>query len=138
MSQDQLLITNDGALDVTDSWRARLNAGRVRLFDLPHIPAHADTPASYHEASFVGYAPFAPPAFGVPFLNGGGKAETDSTVLMWNFTAGVGTATIYGWYITDVSGLKVLAACKFLVPVVLTPVSPTLTRIIQITDVSEL
>lgn len=108
------------------------------MFANNHIPAHTDIPAAYVESTFVGYAPITPPAFGVPYLNGFGKGETDSGPLVWTFTAGVGTATVYGMYLTDVTGLKVLMAVKFLAPIVLTPGSPTLSQLLQVTAISEL
>lgn len=138
-----VIWSNDGSLLDMELMRAFLNAGAnnvfARLFTNNYTPVHSSVPANFTEATFVGYSPVAP-NFAAAFLNGGGKAEIDSAVVSWLFTAGVGTATVYGWYLTyDTGGGNVLVmATKFIVPVVLTPAAPTLDRVIRATAVSEL
>lgn len=138
MAVSNVIVTNDGAIDDLDTWRANLNAGSVRLFANNFTPLRTSVPADFVESSFVGYAPISPANFGAAFLNAGGKAESDSAVLTWTFTAGVGTATVFGWYLTNLAGTKVLLATKFIVPVILSPAAPNLSRTIQATAVSEL
>lgn len=139
MANDIVRIPHQGDISDLSGWIAgELGGARARLFDTPHVFNPGDTPASYHEASFVGYAPQGPVVWNPPFINVGGKAESDSQVLTWTFSAGVGTATVYGWFLTDATGLKLLAACSFVSPVVLQPASPSLSRIIQMTAVGEL
>lgn len=128
-----IVIPNQGTIDDLDSWRPNLNAGSVRLYTNNYTPIHTSVPANFTEATFVGYAPVSPPGFAAAFLNGFGQAETDSGVITFTFTAGVGTVTVYGWFLTNLAGTKVLAATKFLVPIVLTPVAPSLSRVIQLT-----
>lgn len=131
------VITNDGALEDLESFRAILNAGSVALWDNNFNPTKDSVLADFTEASFVGYSRFAPPGFAAPFINGDGKAETDSAVLLWTFTGGTGTAVVYGWLIIDQADAKALAFQKFLEPVILTPGSPNLSRVIQIGAISE-
>lgn len=115
-----------------------MNAGSIALFDNDLVPAHNLTPADFNEASFVGYSRASVPGFGTPFLNGDGKAETDSAVQTWTFTAGAGTAVVYGWYLLSSGDAIVLAFSKFTPAVVLTPAANILTRVIQLTGVGEL
>jgi hypothetical protein len=137
--ESNVYIPNGGALSDLEGWIAgQLGAATVHLYDVFRNPTPADVPASFHESSFVGYAPLGPVAWGAPFINGGGKAESDSPVLTWTFTAGVGTALVYGWYIVNAGLTRVLASSPFLSPVILAPASNVLSRVIQLTEVSEL
>jgi len=131
------VITDAGAIADLDAFRVLLNDGRVALWDNNFNPTKASVLADFNEASFVGYASISPAGFAAAFLNGDGKAETDSAVLLWTFTAGSGTAVVYGWMVIDQADAEVLAFQKFLSPVVLTPGSPNLSRVIQIGAVSE-
>jgi len=132
-----VVIPNAGVVDELDAWRTNLNSGQVRLFDSFHSPAHTDTPGDYNESSFAGYAALSP-AFAAAYLNAFGQAQTDAAVLTWTYTAGSGSALVYGWILVDASGTKLLAVCLFPVPVTLTPGSPDISRSISITDQSQL
>lgn len=139
MSIDSVMIPKEGSLNDLDAWVAGdLGSGYLRLYDNNHVYSADDTVSDYNEATFTGYAPITPPAFGPAFINGGGKAESDSAAATWTYTAGVGTATIFGLFITDAAGTTLLAVVPFQAPVVLSPGSPTLTRVVQMTAVSEL
>ena len=134
------MIPDQGAVDdLAGHIALRLGTSIARLWDVFRVPHRADTPASFHEASFPGYVPQAALGWTPPAINGAGKAETDSRILTWTFTAGVGTARVYGVFVTDVSGLRLEAVYQFVGgQVVLTPVNPNLTLALQYTGVSEL
>jgi len=57
--------------------------------------------------------------------------------LNWNYTAGAGTADVFGIYVTDAAKTKLLAVIPFLSPVTLSPSNNTLTRVIQLTCISQ-
>lgn len=134
----EAVIPDEGALVNLEQWRAVLNAGTVRLFANNFTPNKSSVLADFLESSFVGYARVTPAGFAPPFTNGDGKAESDSAPCSFTFTAGSGTATVFGMYIVDASDSFVLLAWKFLAPVILTPAQPLLSRVIQATGVSEL
>jgi hypothetical protein len=121
------------------SWKAGDLAGcYVRLFTNPAIYNHANTPASYVEAAFAGYAPVVGPAWGVPFLNASSQGEIDSPVLTWTYTAGSGTQIVHGIFVTDPTNTKLFLAVHFLSPVTLSPAQPNLSRTLQITAIDQL
>ena len=131
-------MTDDGAKDDLETWRANLDAGFVCLFDNNFIPDRQSVPADFNEASFTGYARVQPAGFAAPFINGDGKAEIDSAAVDFTFTGGSGSAFIFGWYLLNAAETEVLMFCKFLVPVDLTPAMPLLSRVLKVTAVSEL
>jgi hypothetical protein len=138
-AEPNVFIPDEGAKNDLDNWVAGdLGSCAVRLYDNNHVFGVTDTVSDYNESSFVGYAPAMSPAWGPPFINGDGKAETDSPGLTWTFTSGSGTAVVYGIYITDSAGTKLLAVIPLLSPVTLSPAQPSLTYVVQITAVSEL
>lgn len=130
-----VVITNDGSLADINAFLGTMNLGTVRLFTNNYTPVHTSVPSSFVEAAYVGYVPQVP-SYGPAFLNGFGQAETDSAPLTWTFTAGAGSVTIFGWYLLDSTGTKVLWGEKFVLPITLTPASPSFTRVSQITEVS--
>jgi len=139
MPDEVIYIPEEGALARLDAWINDPSgplAARLYSNDLAYNPTR--TLADYVEASFTGYAPVDPVTWGPPFTNGGGKAESDSGVCSWLFTAGSGTAVVYGVYLTDSSNTVLLAVIPFVPAVVLSPSSPGLSRQLQLTDVSEL
>ncbi|SRR5260370_400675 len=139
MASENVFIPKQGRLSDLRSWIAgELGAALVRAY-VNNIVYTADrVPADYTEASFAGYAPVGPLAWPAPAINGSGKAESDSPVCSFTFTAGVGTATVFGLYVTDPASTVLLMVIPFISPVVLTPVSPTLARVIQATMTSEM
>lgn len=139
MSVDNVFIPKQGTLSDIAGWIAGdLGSALVRLYDNAHVFSPNDTPASYSEVSFAGYAPAGPVAWTAPVINGSGKAETDSPPLTWTFTAGVGTALVRGIFVTDVAKTKLLLVVPFNQVVTLTPAQPVLSRTLQVTEVSEL
>jgi hypothetical protein len=135
----QCFVPHEGELQAcADQIAGALGASVARLYDNNHVFNPADTCADYNEASFVGYSPVTPIAWGSPFLNVDGKAETDSPTLTFAFTAGLGTAVVFGLYLTDPGQTKLLRVIPFLFPVTLSPAAPTLALVLQLTDASEL
>lgn len=139
MSTDVVRVPKQGALSDLAAWIAgELGSCLVKLYVSNTVYTPDRIPSDYTEASFAGYAPIAAPSWGVPFTNVGGKAETDSPTLTWAYTAASGTATVFGVFVTDTTGTKLLLVVPFITPETLTPGSPTLTRTLQLTEVSEL
>lgn len=139
MTTQNVYIPQQGDLSDLAGWLAGdLGTAYARLYDTSHVFSPADTPASYHEASFVGYSPVTAMGWGVPFINMAGKAEVDSSALVWAFTGGLGTAPVYGIFVTDPSNTKLLLVAPFLAPIILTPTQPNLSQVLQVTAVSEL
>jgi hypothetical protein len=139
MSTDNVYVPEQGALSDLRGWIAgELGAALVRLYvsNTPYLPTRV--PADYTEASFVGYAPQGPLAWPAPVTNGAGKAESDSPVVTFDFAAGAGTAIVYGIFVTDPSATVLLLVVPFQAPVTLSPASPQLQRVLQVTEVSEL
>lgn len=138
MSDDIVRFPHEGDLSELEAWIAgELGTCYARLFDsyVPWDPGN--TVADYNEATFTGYAPINGISWGSPFINGDGKAETDSPSLTWTFTAGAGSTDVYGWMLTDSTGTKLLAVCQFVNIVTLTPGQPNLSRVIQVCVVGE-
>jgi hypothetical protein len=139
MSIDNVFVPKQGALSDLAAWIAGdLGASYVRLYVNNQVYTPNRVPADYTEASFAGYAPVHAIAWLAPFINGSGKAETDSPPFTYTFTAGVGTVTLFGLFVTDLALTKLLLVAPFVMPVVLSPGQNILTRTLQITDTSEL
>jgi len=139
LSTDNVYVPQQGALNDLENWIAGdLGSCRVRLYisNTPFLPTRVV--ADYTEASFTGYAPIVGPAWGAPFVNGGGQAETDTPTLTWHYTAGSGTATVFGVFVTDSSGAKLLLVVPFQNPEVLSPAINSLNRVLQVTCISQL
>jgi hypothetical protein len=139
MTSDNVYVPEQGALSDLRGWIAgELGAALVRLYvsNTPYLPTRV--PADYTEASFTGYAPQGPLAWPAPFTNGAGKAESDSPVVTFNYTAGAGTAIVFGIFVTDPSSTVLLLVVPFQSPITLDPANPVLQRVLQVTEVSEL
>jgi hypothetical protein len=100
------LVVCDGAkqllLTQLLSW---LNANtRLRLFQNNHTPVHGDTAAAYTEASFPGYAFTALTSWGAVYLTADFHAFTDEVLRTFTATGSSPANTIYGYYITDLTG----------------------------------
>lgn len=139
MTTDNIFIPKQGRLSDLRSWIAgELGAALVRIY-VNNVVYTADrVPSDYVEASFSGYAPAGPLAWGAPFINGADKAETDSPAVNFTYTAGSGTATTFGIYITDPSQTVLLAVIPFVSPFVFSPAQANLSKVIQLTATSEL
>lgn len=139
MANDNVFVPKQGQLSALKGWIAgELGAAIVRLYTNNVVYTPDRVPADFVEAAFAGYVPQGPLAWPAPFTNASNKAETDSPNLTWTYSLLVGTATVFGIYITNPAKTVLLAVIPFQAPVVLTPVSPNLSRQIAVTDVSEL
>lgn len=139
MATDNIFIPQTGARAALDDWLAALDgpsSARLYVNNLPYLPTRVL--ADYVEASFVGYAAVGPIPWSPAFTNMAGKAQSDSLNCVWTFTGGAGTAMVFGIYLTDLAGLKLLAVVPLLVPVTLAPANPSLSRVLSLTDRSEL
>lgn len=134
---------NTGLLREYDTFRAWLNDPannvKLRLYSNNYTPVHTSLFANFTECSFVGYVAKTP-NFGAAFLNIASQAEIDAAAETWTFTAGAGTTTIFGIYLTydTGGGDTVICAAKFAVPVTLTVGSPNTTHQMQLTGQSVL
>lgn len=139
MSIDNVYIPQSGGVSDLNDWiLGALGTCLVKLYasNTPYLPTNIAS--DYTEASFVGYAAVPSPSWSAAYINGSGAAETDSPPLTWTFTAGSGTATVFGLYITDSTGTALLAVVPFQSPVILTPTVPTVSRTVQLTAISQL
>jgi hypothetical protein len=139
MTTNNIYIPHQGALSDIAGWIAGdLGPAVARLYsvNVPYLPTRVC--GNYTEAAFPGYAPASPLAWGVPFINGGGKAESDSAVLTWTDTALAGTYQVFGIYVTNVPLTKLLMVIPFLGPFVFSPSNNVLSYMLQATEVSEL
>lgn len=132
-------MPNVGALSALEAWLAAADGPLTAILyssNTPYLPTRVL--ADYTEASFVGYAPVSPLVWGPTFINGGGKAESDSQLLVWTFTGGAGTAVVYGVLLTDPGITEIRAVIPFLNPFIFSPSNTGLALVAQLTDVSEL
>ncbi len=139
MTTDNVRYPEVGALNELAAWIAGdLGSCLVKLYvsNTPYLPTRIAS--DYTEASYVGYAPISSPAWGAPFTNGAGQAETDSPTLTWTGTFSSGTYTVYGIYLTDSTGATLLAVVPFQSPIVLTPTELSITRTLQIQAIDSL
>lgn len=139
VSADSLFLPNQGGISDLSNWIAGdLGSAFARLYtnNLVYLPTRV--PADFTEAAFAGYSPQGALAWSPPFLNGMGKIETDSRVITFNFTAGSGTQPVFGLYVTDLLKTKLLLVMPFLMPFIFSPANNSLTRVIQLTQMSQL
>lgn len=117
---DFITFTNDGIITELDAWTsAWLNNGTLRLYKNNVEPGHTATPASFVEATFTGYSAIDGLTFSPAYVNFVGQIQSDCPPQRFNFTAGVGSATCFGWYITDAGGSRCLCFSSFNIPATL-------------------
>lgn len=139
MISANMFLPQQGALSDLAAWIAGdLGTAYARLYTNPRVFSPTDTCADYTEAAWPGYVPVQPLVWTAPVINGGGKAETDSQVLTYTYSSGLGTGLANGIYITDPGKTKLLAVFPFLAPVVFAPATPTFSFGAIVTQVSEL
>jgi len=139
MASDNIFVPKSGAIAALDAWLAAVKAPLLaHLYDNNVVYNPDRVLADYNEASFVGYSAQGPISWPPAFTNGTGKAESDSPTLTWNFTGGSGTHTVYGIYVTDDPAAELLLVIPFLTPFTFSPSANSLSKAIQLTDVSEL
>lgn len=139
MSVDSLFLPNQGALSDLASWIAGdLGPAVARLYtnNIVYLPTRV--PADFTEAAFAGYVPQASLAWTPPYLNMSSKAETDSRPITFVYSSGSGTVATFGLIVTDVGKTKLLLAMPFQTPFIFSPTQNSLTRVIQVTEMSQL
>jgi hypothetical protein len=96
---------------------ALLTAPNVHLFDQPHVadPVN-DTPASFHETAFTGYATAAVTLAGPANAGAIGRLYRGSVAFAMTSLAG-GTPMLYGVFITDTTNATLYWQCAFENPV---------------------
>src|SRR6266436_3665549 len=100
-----LVVCDNGKQTLLTQLLAWLNANtRLRLFQNNHTPVHGDTAAAYTEASFPGYAFIALTAWGAVTLTADFHALTTEALETFASTGSSPVNTIYGYYITDLTG----------------------------------
>src|SRR5262245_31088690 len=104
-----LVLCNDGKLALLGAKRTFLNTLFIGLYQNNHTPAATDTAADYTPCNFNGYARQATTQWGVPFLNAGGKGETDDIVHTWTALDGSVANQVFGYYVTDAPGNLIFA-----------------------------
>lgn len=83
-----------------DSLSRRTNVS-VRLFKALHTPALEDTPESYVEADFGGYARLDRIDWGAPYLNNDDEAQADGLPLIWTWAGTTPAQSIFGYFVVD-------------------------------------
>lgn len=128
-----------GALSDLAGWLAGdLGTAYARLYSNNVAFLPTNTLASYTEAAFPGYAPVGSLGWSVPYVNGQGKAQTDSNPVLFRLNSNSGSYAVYGLYITDSANSKLLAVLSLLQPFLFTASNNELLRMLSITCVSEL
>lgn len=103
------VVPDQGIQDALDDLLATTEwaNAKLRLFSNNVTPTTSDTPSTYTESSFSGYSAVT--------LSGWSAASVSahvatSTATPITFTITSGSATVYGWYITNSAGTRLLAA----------------------------
>lgn len=133
-------IPNEAELILLDSLRVNMfNAATIRLslFKNNYTVIDATVLADFTKADFTGYADASTLTFGAVVTNVDGKAETDSVVKSFTYTALAGSQTVYGYYLWDNVLNKLILAENFSAPIVLTPILSLLTVQVLATMSSE-
>jgi hypothetical protein len=139
MASDNVFVPDQGALSDLADWIAGdLGSGVARLYVSNTPYSKTRVCGDYTEASWAGYVPATPLAWGVPFINTDGKAETDSASFTYHYTVGSGSAFAFGIYVTDPGQTKLLIVVPFINPVKFTPAQPDFPSILQVTAISQL
>jgi len=91
----------------------------IRLFKNDHVPTESDTVTDYVEADFTGYASITLSNWDDPTYSSG-KARIEHPQVSWTNT-GAAAQDVYGYYITDASGLLLWAERDPNAPITLGP-----------------
>jgi len=88
----------------------------VKLFQNDVTPTRDTVIGDLDIATFTGYTSPAAVVFGDPFINSEGNAEVLGGQVQFTQTGTTITNTVYGYYVTDTAGTKLLAAERFATP----------------------
>lgn len=85
----------------------------MHLFQNDFAPNVAMVLADLTEATFSGYAAAAGLAWGAPFINADGRAETDLPSQQFQHDGGAVANLVYGYYLTNAAGTVLYGAERF-------------------------
>lgn len=104
-------VPNEGEIELLDYLKATFNGAnvKVRLYRNDYTPVDASVLADFTEANFSGYAEQASGGYSFP-LTVGGKAQTTGTPKEFTHNGGATANDIYGFYVVNNAGTKVLWA----------------------------
>ena len=102
-----LLVPNVGEKEMLERILNGSDNLQLHLFQVDHVPAEADTVTSYDEVSTGGYAS---KSLDATWNISGDPTEGSYPQVSFDFT---GSATIYGYYVTDNGGSILLWAERF-------------------------
>src|SRR5262245_7299026 len=104
-----LVICNEGKLALLNAKKSYLNTLYLALYQNNHTPVAGDDVTAYTECSFNGYVRQPLTAWGNPFLNAAGKAESDEVVHTFTALDGSVANQVFGYMVLDVNGRLVWA-----------------------------
>lgn len=104
-----IVFVVNGRRAILGAWMGDMNTFLLRLFKNDYTPLITSVVGDFVEADFAGYAEVALTAWGAIFTNANNQAETDEEVNVFTKEAGGSANTIYGYYVTDSSGVLMWA-----------------------------
>lgn len=90
-----------------------LDALKLGLFQNDIVPDNLTTLALLTPADFDGYTIFSPVVWGTPYYDLDGVPLVVGGDKTWVATGGTTPNTIYGWYLTNTGGTKLVKASRF-------------------------
>jgi hypothetical protein len=106
-----LKIPDVGEVVMLDTLRSNWGTLQIGLYGAPHVPADADTLATYValEMSFPGYARQDILNWIAPLGDGMGRALTVADVVTWTRGAGGVPASVHGYFVISPGGILLWA-----------------------------
>lgn len=101
------VFSDEGAADALNAvvTAPSMNASKLRLFKNNLVPDNTKVLADFTEADFAGYAPISLSGFSVPSV---AAHVASSSPAPATFTITAGSQNVYGWYVTNSAGTKLL------------------------------
>lgn len=90
-----------------------LNGALVKLFTADIVPNRNTLLAALTPATFTGYAASTAVAWGVPITDEDGATTITAASKQFSCTDDVVTEDIWGWFLTDAAGTKLLCSQRF-------------------------
>jgi len=97
---------------ITEEFVGDDDAALVRLFKNDVNPDPNMTVETFEEADFAGYVP-QDPIMQAPFVNDQGMVVSTSVLLAYNSAAGVDPQTVYGIFVSNPEGTRLVMAQRF-------------------------
>jgi len=116
------MMTNSRAQQLTglNAMSAATSGGKVKLFKNNFSPTPDSVAGDFTECDFSGYAPINMSAFGTAYIDSiSGQYVADSVAKTFLATSASPFVanTVYGYFITDGTGLNLLGFEKFATPI---------------------